>query len=238
MHKRCALHPRAGRRRGTGATRRQARVSSLSPMGTRWPNWHRTSRPISASVGQGRQQRFGQRFGQRSGAGLRLALSHRGHGLAPSRLWGEGTHEQTSVPRDAPTSALPQRGRESIGQCSQEGVNRGTPADPGRRLLGRGCTVFVGAGLPGNRGGQRASPHANNRQQAGSCRGHIRRAVHLVIIGWVGICISQDFRQWHPMSRPIAVDSAVKMKNFPALVVPVIAIKSDCFFTRDALHDG
>ena len=39
------------------------------------------------------------------------------------------------------------RGGESIGQFSQEGVNRGTPADPGRRLLGRGCLVFVVASL-------------------------------------------------------------------------------------------
>ena len=52
-----------------------AMVSSLSPIGTRRPKWPRTSRSISATVGEGRQQRFGQRFGQRCGAGLRLALS-------------------------------------------------------------------------------------------------------------------------------------------------------------------
>jgi hypothetical protein len=45
-------------------------VSRLSQIGTKRPNRRRTLRSIRASVGEGRQQRFGQRCG----AGLRLVL--------------------------------------------------------------------------------------------------------------------------------------------------------------------
>jgi hypothetical protein len=45
-------------------------VSRLSQIGTKRPNRPRTLRSISASVGEGRQQRFGQRCG----VGLCLVL--------------------------------------------------------------------------------------------------------------------------------------------------------------------
>ena len=63
----------AGCRCGTAAMRRWAMVLRWSPIGRRRPNWRQTLRLISVSVGQVRQQRYGQRCG----AGLRLALNKR-----------------------------------------------------------------------------------------------------------------------------------------------------------------
>jgi len=65
---RLASRQHAGRRCGMGAMCRWAMVSRLSQIGARRPNRRRTLRSISASVGKGRQQRFGR------AAGLRLSL--------------------------------------------------------------------------------------------------------------------------------------------------------------------
>ena len=89
MQSRRASRPHAGRRCGTGATRRWAMVSMWSQTGTRRHNRHQTLRPISASVGKGWQQRFCQR----GGAGLRLAVPKK---VMPTNL---GQLAQPQVPK-------------------------------------------------------------------------------------------------------------------------------------------